>query len=384
MKSLALLPLLLLLPQDAEVAPAVSWLVRHQLEDGTWGDLACTCPEARPPAVPAKDPELAKRAAPWIAKLSSENLEDREAAGQALLELGPGVLPELKPLADSADAELRARAKSLAQVLQARLSKGRTEDTALALLALQVHGYSHLSRQKVGDRSIGEAVRKGLQFLIAAQDPAGRFGTDRETVLAALVLSEAYALTGSKLFKDPAQKAADAGLAVDSPDASLVAWGSMLFRSSALANLETKDAARDRLLARAGKLDSAPEALLARHLLKRDRDDPVVKALAEKVLARPVVGDSAERDYFAALGLVQASGSHEEGWRKHQEGIKEALLASQRRAKEACAHGSWPGEGLVIRTALRSLTLETYHNCIVVRGAEAPPPGPMGEGGGGK
>ena len=89
--------------------------------------------------------------------------------------------------------------------------------TSLALLAFLGAGHTHLSQGDLVDtvrqkrHKIGTVVKKGLQWLTQRQNPDGSFTPDRpflyNEALAAMALSEAYGLTQSRYFREPAQRA---------------------------------------------------------------------------------------------------------------------------------------------------------------------------------
>src|SRR6185503_14160200 len=93
--------------------------------------------------------------------------------------------------------------------------------SALALLSFLGAGYSQLSKDELVDIAVpqqklrfGETVKRGLQWLIAHQDPEGCVGERGPKHLynhavAALALSEAYGMTASQPLLEPAQKAID-------------------------------------------------------------------------------------------------------------------------------------------------------------------------------
>jgi hypothetical protein len=68
----------------------------------------------------------------------------------------------------------------------------------------------------------GDVVKKGLQWLLAHQDPEGCVGPRGEKYMynhttAAFCLSEAYGMTASAPLKEPAQKAIDFVVAAQIP-----------------------------------------------------------------------------------------------------------------------------------------------------------------------
>ncbi len=82
--------------------------------------------------------------------------------------------------------------------------------TGLALLAFLGAGYTNRS-----EGPFGPVVARGLRYLKNAQDPEGCFGPRQSAHyiynhgIAALAMVEAYGMTGSTIYKNPAQKALD-------------------------------------------------------------------------------------------------------------------------------------------------------------------------------
>jgi len=63
----------------------------------------------------------AGRAREFVGKLRSDKLEEREEAARKLKDLGNAALPEVEKAAQSADAEVAERARSLLKVIRLRL-----------------------------------------------------------------------------------------------------------------------------------------------------------------------------------------------------------------------------------------------------------------------
>jgi hypothetical protein len=89
--------------------------------------------------------------------------------------------------------------------------------TGMALLCFLGRGLGHDSRLDLVDPvagrryKVGQIVKKGLQWLVKSQNPDGSFTPDRpflyNEALAAMAVSEAYGLTGSRVWREPAQRA---------------------------------------------------------------------------------------------------------------------------------------------------------------------------------
>lgn len=102
--------------------------------------------------------------------------------------------------------------------------------TGLALLSFLGAGFGDESRQDIVDPAtgqryvVGDAVEKGLLWLVGRQKADGSFSRDRvfmyNEALACLALTEAYSLTRSARWKDAAQKAIEFVQAAQRPSPS--------------------------------------------------------------------------------------------------------------------------------------------------------------------
>jgi len=91
--------------------------------------------------------------------------------------------------------------------------------TSLALLCFLGMGYSHESKQTIVDtvqgkrHKVGEVIKNGLLWLSKRQESDGHFTRDKafmyNEALATMAMSEAYGLTQSRVWKEPAQKGVD-------------------------------------------------------------------------------------------------------------------------------------------------------------------------------
>ncbi len=88
--------------------------------------------------------------------------------------------------------------------------------TGLALLCFLGHGHDHQHPS-----TFTTNVRRGVAFLLQAQQPGtGLFGhRNYEHAIATMALAEAYGMTGDTALRGPAQRAVDAILARQNPDA---------------------------------------------------------------------------------------------------------------------------------------------------------------------
>src|ERR1043166_7151536 len=279
-----------------------------------------------------------------------------------------------------------------------------TGETGLALLAFLGAGYSHLSRDEFDDPiqpgrvlRFGEVVKKGVQWLIAHQDPEGCVGERTQKymynhTIAALALSEAYGMTASVPLKDPAQKAIDFVVASQNPgkgwrysqkcgdnDTSVSGWGGMAPQSAGVRELKFPHNAFDGALAwfneaterngyyrtgyngpGTGKVfipnkneawndhpSMSAVTVMSRIFMLKDHKDPALGAVA--LLA----GDLPEWKetkidfyywYYASLALFQFDGPEGPLWKKWNEPMKNALVPHQHTGKDGCRNGSWDPE----------------------------------------
>jgi len=88
--------------------------------------------------------------------------------------------------------------------------------TSLAVLCFLGAGFDHTSKLDLVDsvrgerHRIGEVVKKGLEWLRARQNPDGSFSPDHpflyNEALATMALSEAFGLSGSRVWREPARR----------------------------------------------------------------------------------------------------------------------------------------------------------------------------------
>jgi hypothetical protein len=308
--------------------------------------------------------------------------------------------------------------------------------TALSILAFLGAGYSHLSRDEFPDPiqpgrvlKFGDVVKKGVQWLIAHQDPEGCISERGmkymyNHAVAALCLSEAYGMTASVPLRDPAQKAIDFLVASQNPgkgwrykaqsgdnDCSVTGWAVMALKSAELSEIHFPKTAYDGALSwfsdatdplngyyqvgynarGTGKVftngnqqcDDHPAmsavAIMARIFMQKRKNEPALGSV------RLLVSDLPEWKtnridfyywYYASLALFQYDGPDGPMWKKWNEPMKNALVPNQHTAKSGCKNGSWDSEvdrwgiegGRVFAVAINALTLEVYYRYANVFG----------------
>jgi hypothetical protein len=191
-------------------------------------------------------------------------------------------------------------------------------------------------------------VRRGYEALVDSQDADGRFDADPGAqALATLALTELCAATETVRFREPAQVAVDALLAMRTPgrgwmragvpDAGATAWGVLAVRSAELAGLAMPEGLPAGLLEdvalfgdpggtqvsdRAGSLLTL--ALL--HLGRPAFDEAVVSGL-RRIVARPLaVGEPVDpvRAWAGTAAVFQAGGK--DVWKRWDRALDAALI----------------------------------------------------------
>ena len=294
--------------------------------------------------------------------------------------------------------------------------------TGLSLLAFLGAGYSHLSKDVYDGICFGDVVRKGMQWLLAQQDPEGCIGSRSAMkymynhTICALAVSEAYGLTGSNLFKDQAQRAVDFTVASQNPgqgwrysykcgdnDSSVTGWAAMVLKSAEISGLVFPKSAYDGARAwydtsteaaygRVGYTQAGTgkvfipgkneqfdhnEALtsigvMTRIFIDKTRGDARIGNGCDLLLrAKPEwKGDAIDFYYwyYASLALFQYDGPKGAKWLSWNEPMKTALVKNQNTLSTGCRRGSWePVDrwscegGRVYATAINALTLEVYY-----------------------
>jgi hypothetical protein len=299
--------------------------------------------------------------------------------------------------------------------------------TGLSLLAFLGAGYSHLSKDTYDGICFGDVVRKGLQWLMARQDPEGCIGSRSADkymynhTICALAMTEAYGLTGSSLFRDNAQKAVDFTIAAQNPgkawrygykcgdnDSSVSGWAVMVLKSGELSGLvfppsgyegtrrwydEVTESSYGRVGYNApntgkvfipGKNEHFEHnealtsiAMMARIFMDKNKHDARLSNGAELLLRNKPVWNTNAIDYYywyyASLALFQYDGPRGPKWSAWNEPMKDALVKNQNVKSSGCRRGSWePVDrwscegGRVYATAINCLTLEVYYRYVNV------------------
>jgi hypothetical protein len=276
--------------------------------------------------------------------------------------------------------------------------------SGLALLAFLGAGYTNRS-----EGPFGKVVGDGLKFLRSVQDAEGCFGSRGTThyvynhAISALAMVEAYGMTGSSIYRGPAQKGLDFiaiarnpyfawryGVKPGDNDTSVMGWMMMALKSAKLINaadvqagkaasLTFDEEAFDGIRAWVDKMTdpdtgragyqirgtgpARPEALTDRFPAEKSESmtaaallariflgenpkgsDPIRKGadLCAKLLPRWDAQDGSIDMYYwyyATLAMFQVGG---EPWKKWEAAMKPAIVDTQRRDGDFCRYkGSW-------------------------------------------
>ncbi|MGC4003504.1 MAG: squalene--hopene cyclase [Pirellulales bacterium] len=286
-----------------------------------------------------------------------------------------------------------------------RKGAGKNADTAmtgLALLALMGAGHTHLD-----GGPYAETIRRGLEYLLITQRRDGSLAGDAELFaamyshgIAALALSEAYALTADKRLDPGVRLAMDYTVRAqnlptgswryqpnDQGDMSQLGWQLMALKSAEVAGVPTPAATRDGMIrfirsASGGEFGGlaayrpqerpsrtmTAEALVARQFLGMSNDNPAATEAANYLL-----GDLPNEKkinlyywYYGTLGMYQVGG---DAWRDWNAAMQATLLARQRTGDKL--EGSWDPDcvwggygGRVYSTAISALCLEVYYRYL--------------------
>ncbi len=264
--------------------------------------------------------------------------------------------------------------------------------TALALLPFLGAGHTHREGQYQRE------VQAGLYYLLSHQKPDGSFAESGGNLyshgLAAITLSEAYAMTQDKALLRPAQAALDYIAFAQDPvgggwryvakqpgDTSVVGWQLMALKSGRMAYLHVDQqvfASASRFLdsvqtdsgAAYGYADPGERAsttaigLLCRMYLGWGREEPALLRGVERLSRSGHSDVDMYYNYYATQVMRHMEGKV---WKKWNEGMREFLVKSQEtKGHEAGSwfmgknHSSETG-GRLYCTAMATMILEVYY-----------------------
>ena len=289
-------------------------------------------------------------------------------------------------------------------------ARADTAATSLALLPFLAAGDTHKAKGKYQ-----KTVADGLAWLVSQQKPDGDLrggATMYAHGLAAITLSEAYGMTGDRRIGQAAQRTIDFLQAAqnrhtggwryqpgEEGDLSVSGWQIMALKSAEMAGLSVDAGAFQRAreylaatsagqggsaAASAGRgqfayqpgaapnLSMTAVGLLCSQYLGTQRNDPLMTDGTARLMAN--LPDESRRDlyfwYYATQVMHNQPGTDWDAWNRR---IRNLLVASQERA--GCAAGSWDPRrpspdpwgaqgGRLMTTCLATLTLEVYYRYI--------------------
>jgi hypothetical protein len=281
---------------------------------------------------------------------------------------------------------------------------GAAADTGvsgLALLAFCGANYTHL------DGPYRQTVQRGLEFLLRSQADDGSLAGRAELFarmychgMAALALSEAYALTGDQRLRPAVERAVQYTLRAQHPtdggwryqpgdpgDMSQFGWQFLALKSADLAGIPIPAQTRAGMIRFVNSCAAGPHRGLASY---RPRHVPSRTMTAESLTCRlllPVrVAPAARQEavaylleelpdtgpinlyywYYATLGLFQLQG---QPWKTWNAALQTRLLETQE--NRGAQAGSWSPDtvwggygGRVYSTAMAALCLEVYYRYL--------------------
>jgi len=267
-----------------------------------------------------------------------------------------------------------------------------TAATALALAPFLGAGYTHQNGQH------RQTVERGLYYLrsramVTSNGIDLQEGTMYAQGLAAIVLCEAYAMTGDESIKDVAQGALGFIEYAQDPkgggwrynpgqpgDTTVTGWQLMALKSGQMAGLhvksptvllvnrfldsvESEDGARYGYLDRTARLSTTAIGLLCRMYLGWPRSHPGLQEGVRYLDQSGPSPDDMYYNYYATQVLHHWQGSE---WKRWNDRMRDTLVATQ--AGEGHEAGSWYFDhkhakegGRLYNTALAIMTLEVYY-----------------------
>jgi hypothetical protein len=198
--------------------------------------------------------------------------------------------------------------------------------TGLVLVAFLQSGYSHLSSDHWDGIRVGTALKNGLFALMRAQAADGTFATSGDALvnqcLATWALCEAYGMSATGRFKEPAQQAVKAaGRHFSSTsgwrDDETSAWAALSLASARLSELDVDEKLIERtreFAASSPASGSGSGAAVAWAVLRgAGQRAAELKGAAELARNRPVQDDLVA-GLFDSIVIFHFEGSKGEGW----------------------------------------------------------------------
>lgn len=280
-------------------------------------------------------------------------------------------------------------------------AQAHTAATGLALLAFLGRGYTHQQGQ------YQKTVAQGLEYLLRTQAADGNLAGPADFYafmychgIAALALSEAYAMTQDPRLREPLRQGITYTLAAQHPDqggwryrprdpgdTSQLGWQLMALKSAELAGLgvpqtskqgawrflQSVSSGRRGGLAAYRSLETptpamTAEALLCRLFLGLPADDPACQEAGQYLLEHLPGQTEANLYYwyYGTLSMFQLGGDY---WKRWNQSLQKTLLPRQQ--KTGALAGSWDPDtrwdnygGRVYSTSLSALCLEVYYRYL--------------------
>jgi hypothetical protein len=230
--------------------------------------------------------------------------------------------------------------------------------TSLALLGFLSCGYSHLSRDEYDGVPFGTAVKSGLKWLISVQADDGTFGTggdaDLNQILASLALSEAYGMSATRIFKEPAQRAIDALSTRFSrrpswDGDSVAAWAALAISSARFSELEVAESfvwLNRYFLSVGANSEDRPAATAGWALLQDQRFVSTLQPIAEQWVRSVPMPADLERVFFESIVIQRGIDP------RTPEADRERWAAIAALCKEASLQENEPSPGDIVRISL--------------------------------
>lgn len=403
-------------PPASDPAPAVASL-NDEMPPPLAGEAAHNFVAATPDAPPRRLGDGQFVPASLQARLATDRLQAAQPFG-ATANSEAAVAAALRWLAAAQsgdgrwDADLHGAGRETKTLGHDRRGAGAQADTGitgLALLAFLGSGETHLSGPH------RETVQHGLEFVLSSQTSDGSLAGNAELFaamychgIAALALSEAYALSGDERLLPGLQRALHyttaaqstaggwryrPGEPTDPGDMSQFGWQLMALKSAEMGGLPLPAVTRARmnrflhscsLGQRRGLAGYRPgdgasrtmtaEALVCRYFLDTENTPGALDEAAAYLLDDLPQQRAANYYYwyYATLALFQRQG---DDWRRWNDALQAELLARQRWDNSLTGSYDpddlWGGYGgRVYSTALATLCLEVYYRYLPLHGRE--------------
>jgi len=285
--------------------------------------------------------------------------------------------------------------------------ENREAATAMALLAFQGAGYTPHSDPK---EPFAKVVRRGWKKLLEKEDKSGSFfqsGRSHDQLytqaMCTIALCELYGMTGKSEYREPAQRAIDFCVKVQTAeggwryfpgegnDLSVTGWFVMAMQSARMAGLDVPSPTLDRISSyvdtverdggsqyayqqsQPARLSMTAEGLLCRQYLGWVRSDSRLHRGAEILIDNPPSWEDDPRDvyywYYATQVCHHMEGSY---WRAWNRVMREVLPKNQ--VREGKERGSWDPAGdewgleggRLFVTCLSTYMLEVYYRHLPI------------------